>query len=79
MAKRLVKEMVVFKDDPFTGDSATYISVENDGGGAFFEIRQPAMEEFVAQKGIVRFNFNEIEEIYDAMKVMKAQWEMEGF
>lgn len=81
MAKRLITQMVVYAgDSPTIDESATYISVIDEGGGAFFEITQPGMEDFVSQRSVptMRLNFTELDEIYDAMKTIRAQWEMAG-
>lgn len=78
MAKRLIREMMVFNKNPWTDESTTVISVQSDGAGSFFEINQPGMEDFVANKATIRLNFDEIDEIYDALKTIRAQWDMAG-
>lgn len=78
MAKRLIKEMVVYHNNPWTDDTTTHITVENEGGGEFFEITQPDMVAWLGDGKIptLRIGFDEIDELYDALKTIRACWEI---
>lgn len=79
--KTLIKSMVLrtnYEGQP-GGYAETEIRVEDDGAGPFFTVLQPDMEDFiVGNVPQIRLNFEEIEELYEAMKVIRAQWELAG-
>jgi hypothetical protein len=57
----------------------TFVCVDDEGGGPYLAIKQPDMADFVSSEvPEVRIEFKHIEEIYQAMKVLKANWEIAG-
>jgi len=55
-------------DDPYCGDTATHISVLDEGGGPFIEIRQTLTGQ------AIRLNFGEIDAVAAAANRLAAEY-----
>jgi hypothetical protein len=57
-------------DSPLFGESVTSIELDDDGGGIFFKIVQDPNE--FGPGGTLRFDFNEVPKLFEAIKLLEA-------
>ena len=79
--KRVITELVVYSGPtPVESEDATYIRLEDDGGGCFLEVTQPHMVDFINKNNpcTIRLDFGELDNIIDALQAMRAQADMAG-
>lgn len=57
-------------DSPLFGDSVTTVELDDDGGGIFFKIAQDSND--FGPGGTLRFDFNEVPKIFEAIKFLEA-------
>jgi hypothetical protein len=67
----LTREVVLYPADhnPFLSNRATYVSLQDEGGGAFIDITQHDD----SRNNTVRFDFEEIEHLLKAVNLLRAQ------
>ena len=75
MKHRLVREYILFDNDPWTDAGTTLVRAETDGAGTFIEVHQPGMEDFVAHKATIRVNLDEVGDLCDALLAIRLQWQ----
>ena len=79
----LIRSMIIQADVPedFIGTRVdTEVVVEDEGGGPFFTIKQEGLVDWL-ERGYapqIRVDFDEIEELYETMKAIRAQWRIAG-
>ena len=71
--RSIVTELSLFRgdDSPLFGESATKLALDDDGAGLFLTISQDPNE--FGPGGILRFDFDEIEEFFEAVRFLKTQ------
>ena len=69
--KSMVTELSIYPetDNPIFGEGITKISLDDEGGGIFINISQPAN----TTQGILSFNIDEIDIIFESIKVLIEQ------
>lgn len=70
----LTREVVLYPDNhnPFLSDRATYVSIQDEGGGVFISITQHDD----SKSNTVRFDFEEIEHLLEAINLLRRQKEI---
>lgn len=53
-------------DNPFFGDTTTFIRLVDEGGGKFIQLEQPATD--FGEGGVLRLNIEELEQILKVAK-----------
>ena len=63
--KHCILALSVYKenDSPVFGETSTHVTLDDEGGGCFFTIKQDS--------GTLRFDFDEFEEVVKAVNVLK--------
>lgn len=58
----------------------TEVIVDDEGGGPFFTIQQEGLEDWLkaGYAPQIRLGFDEVEELYETMKAIRAQWQLAG-
>lgn len=57
-------------DSPLFGESVTSIELDDEAGGIFFTIKQDPNE--FGPGGILRFDFDELPQLIEAIKILEA-------
>lgn len=81
--RTLIKSMIIRANVPkdFEGTRIdTEVIVEDESGGPFFTIKQEGLEDWLEPNYApqIRLDFDEIEELYETLKTIRAQWQVAG-
>ena len=79
----LIKSMIIRANVPeyLPGTGVdTEVIVEDEGGGPFFTLKQEGLQDWL-ERGYapqIRVDFAEIEELYETLQTIRAQWQLAG-